>query len=201
MAILQNKSNLYIGIKCYDSEPEKIIAREMRRDSDLDSDDYFQIVIDTYHDHRNGFYFTTNPNGAKRDAKIGDEGKSYNPDWDGIWDCATQINNKGWFAEIAIPWKTLRFVQDDTLTWGINFARGIRRKNEHDYWQLVSRDAGRFGLFRLSQAGNLVGLTEMRSGGNFEFEPYTPLVELKKTPIRNLSLKTLKTWVSMPGLV
>jgi len=61
VAILQNKSNLYIGIKCYDAEPEKIIAREMRRDSDLDSDDYFQIVIDTYHDHRNGFYFTTNP--------------------------------------------------------------------------------------------------------------------------------------------
>ena len=172
VGILQDKENLYIGIKCYDSEPDKIIAREMRRDSPLDSDDFFQIVIDTYHDKRNGFYFCINPLGAKRDATLGNEGKNYNPDWDGIWDCATRITNKGWFVEISIPWKTLRFSQRDTLTWGINFSRSIRRKNEDSFWQLVSRDVGRYGLFRLSQAGTLVGLTKMNSGGNIEIEPY-----------------------------
>ncbi|MBN2412093.1 carbohydrate binding family 9 domain-containing protein [candidate division KSB1 bacterium] len=172
VGILQDKNNLYIGIQCFDSEPEKIIAREMRRDSRLDNDDNFQIVIDTYHDRRNGFYFNINPLGAKRDATLGDEGKNYNPDWDGIWECATRITNQGWFAEVSIPWKTLRFAQRDTLTWGINFSRGIRRKNEECFWQLVSRDAGRFGLYRLSQAGTLVGLTKMSSGGNVEIEPY-----------------------------
>jgi hypothetical protein len=172
VAVLQSRKKLYIGIKCFDSEADKIIARDMRRDSELEDDDYFQIVIDSYHDLRNAFYFKTNPNGAKRDATLGDEGKNYNPDWDGIWECGTQITEKGWFAEIAIPWKTLRFANEDSLTWGINFARGIRRKNERVYWQLVSRDAGRYGIFRVSQAGILTGLTEMRAGGNWEVEPY-----------------------------
>ncbi|MBC8182491.1 carbohydrate binding family 9 domain-containing protein [candidate division KSB1 bacterium] len=172
VAILQSLKKLYIGIWCFDSEADKIIARDMRRDSELEDDDYFQIVIDSYHDLRNGYYFKTNPNGAKRDATFGDEGKNFNPDWDGIWDCAAQITEDGWFAEIAIPWKTLRFANEDTLTWGINFARGIRRKNEQVYWQMVSRDVGYMGIFRLSQAGDLTGLTEMRAGGNWEVEPY-----------------------------
>ena len=172
IAILQSKDNLYIGIKCFDSEPDKIIARDMRRDSEIQNDDFFQIVIDTYHDHRNGYYFKTNPNGAKRDATIGDEGKNYNPDWDGIWDCAAKINDEGWFAEIEIPWKTLNFLEADTVTWGVNFARGIMRKNETSYWQLVSRDAGRMGLFRFSQAGTLTGLTNLKSGGRLEILPY-----------------------------
>ena len=61
------------------------------------------------------FDFKTNPNGAKRGATLGDEGKSFIPDWDGIWDCAAQITDKGWFAEIAIPWKTQRFALKDTF--------------------------------------------------------------------------------------
>lgn len=172
VAVLQNKHNLYLGIKCYDSEPDRIIARDMRRDAELDNEDYFQIVIDSYHDLRNGYYFKTNPYGAKKDATIGDEGKSYNPDWDGIWDCAARITEEGWFVEIEIPWKTLNFVSSDSATWGINFARGIMRKNEHSFWQLVSRDAGRMGLFRFSQAGRLTGLAARKSGGNLEFQPY-----------------------------
>ena len=172
VAVLRDKHFLYIGVKCFDSDPSKIIAREMRRDARMDNDDNFQIVFDTYHDKRNGFYFVVNPNGCRRDASFGDEGKSYNSDWDGIWEAAAKINEKGWFAEIAIPWKTLRFAELDTAKWGVNFSRTIRRKNEQDYWQLVPRDAGRFGLFRLSQAGSLVGLTGMQAGGNVEFDPF-----------------------------
>ncbi len=172
VAILRDKQFLYIGIKCYDSEPSKIIAREMRRDARMDNDDNFQIVFDTYHDKRNGFYFVINPNGCRRDASFSDEGKSYNSDWDGIWQAGAKINKEGWFAEIAIPWKTLRFAQLDTANWGINFSRTIRRKNEQDFWQLIPRDAGRMGLFRLSQAGSLIGLTGMKAGGNIEFDPY-----------------------------
>ena len=172
IALLRDNHYLYIGIKCFDSEPSKIIAREMRRDADMDNDDHFQVVFDTYHDRRNGFYFKVNPNGCQRDATFGDEGQSYNSDWDGIWECGATVNKEGWFAEIAIPWKTLRFAELDSSTWGINFARSIRRKNEHVFWQLVARDAGRMGMFRLSQAGTLVGLSGMKAGGNLELEPY-----------------------------
>ena len=76
------------------------------------------------------------------------------------------------FAEIAIPLESLRFQKADSSTWGINVSRTIRRKNENVYWQLIPRDAGRMGLFRMSQAGKLDGLTGIKSGGNLEFEPY-----------------------------
>jgi hypothetical protein len=172
IALLRDQTFLYIGVKCYDSEPLKIIARQMRRDARMDDDDHLQVVLDTFHDRRNGYYFVVNSNGCRRDASFGDEGKSYNSDWDGIWDCGARTNDKGWFAEIAIPWKTLRFAGSDTATWGINFSRVIRRKNEEVFWQLIPRDAGRMAIFRLSKAGSLIGLSGIKSGGNIEVKPY-----------------------------
>jgi len=172
VGILYDEKNLYVGVKCYDSEPGKIIAREMRRDARVDDDDYFELILDTYHDSRNGFYFITNPNGSKRDAVLGNEGRNYNSSWDGIWHCKTVVNECGWFAEIAIPWKTLRFAEGDTDVWGINLARMIRRKNEHSFWQLIPRDYGWGGLFRVSEAGKLRGLHDLKMGGNLEFKPY-----------------------------
>ena len=99
---------------CFDSDPGKIIAREMRRDARVDDADYFELILDTYHDRRNGFYFITDQNGSKRDAVLANEGRNYKPSWDGIWQCKTQINECDWFAKIAIPWKTLRFAEEDT---------------------------------------------------------------------------------------
>ncbi len=172
VGVLYDEQNIYFGIKCYDSEPDKIIAREMRRDARIHDDDYFALIIDTYHDYRSGYYFTTNPNGAKRDAVIANEGRDYNSAWDGVWWCKARITDNGWFAEIAIPWKTLRFTMEDSAVWGINFARTIRRKNEQVFWQLIPRDFGYFGLFRLSEAGTLNGLTDLKMGGNLEVRPY-----------------------------
>ncbi len=193
IALLYNQNKLYIAIQCFDKEPNKIIAREMRRDAHLDNDDNFRIVFDTFNDRRNGFYFNINPNGCRRDATFGDEGTSYNSEWNGIWECETQINDKGWFAEIAIPWKTLRFGKGDSLTWGINFSREIRRKNETDFWQLVPRDAGRMGFFRVSQAGTLTGLNGMQAGGNLEIEPYL-LSSATKDDNTNFDLETKGNW-------
>jgi hypothetical protein len=173
IGFLFNENNLYIGVKCYDSAPDKIIAREMRRDAIVDDDDYFEMVLDTYHDHRNAYYFITNPHGVKREALMANEGRDYNPAWDGVWSCKTQITTEGWFIEIAIPWKTLRFAEEGSSSWGFNCARMIRRKNEHVYWQLIPRDFGRgAGIFRLSEAGSLLGIAEAEMGGNLELMPY-----------------------------
>ncbi|MBC7187100.1 MAG: carbohydrate binding family 9 domain-containing protein [Calditrichaeota bacterium] len=172
VAVLYDAENLYLGVKCYDTEPERLVAREMLRDTQLDDDDNFEIVIDSYRDRRSGFYFVVNPRGAMRDAVFSNEGRNFNPAWDGIWKCRTQVNHLGWFAEIAIPWKTLRFARQDTQVWGINFARTIRRKNEYTYWQLVPRDIGWVGLFRLSEAGTLRGLAGLRGGGTWDIKPY-----------------------------
>ncbi len=172
VGILYDKDNIYFGIKCYDSDSGKIIAKEMRRDADMRNDDHFSLILDTYHDHRGGFYFVTNPNGSKRDAVLANEGRNYNSAWDGIWTSKASRNENGWFAEIAIPWKTLRFAEQDSVVWGINFSRTIRRKNEETFWQLVPRDLGFFGLFRVSEAGSLCGLTDLKMGGNLELKPY-----------------------------
>jgi len=173
VGFLYNEKNLYIGVKCYDSEPDKIIAREMRRDAIVDDDDYFEIALDTYHDHRSGYYFITNPYGVKREAILANEGRDYNPAWDGVWLCKAKITEEGWFIEMAIPWKTLRFAEEGSSAWGFNCARMIRRKNEHVYWQLIPRDFGRgAGIFRLSEAGSLEGIADVKMGGNLELMPY-----------------------------
>jgi hypothetical protein len=173
IGFLYNKTYLYIGIKCFDSEPDKIIAREMRRDALVDDDDYFEMVLDTYHDHRSAYYFITNPHGVKRESLMANEGKDYNPAWDGVWWCKAKMTGEGWFIEIAIPWKTLRFAEEASSEWGFNCARMIRRKNEHVYWQLIPRDFGRgAGIFRLSEAGSLQGIAGVKMGGNLELMPY-----------------------------
>src|SRR5262245_9393741 len=74
--ILFDDENLYIGAELGDSDPERIIAREMKEDADLASDDAFGVILDTFHDRRNGFYFLTNPNGARSDALVYDEGRT-----------------------------------------------------------------------------------------------------------------------------
>jgi len=108
VGVLYDEQNLYFGIKCFDSKPDKIIAREMRRDAIVDDDDYFEMVIDTYHDKRSGYYFITNAHGSKREAQLANEGRDYNPAWDGVWWCKSAVTDEGWFLEIVIPWKTLR---------------------------------------------------------------------------------------------
>ncbi|MFC1561527.1 DUF5916 domain-containing protein [candidate division KSB1 bacterium] len=171
-ALIFDENNLYIGVRCYDSEPDRIVATEMRRDERLWNDDYFTITFDTYHDRRNAFYFTTNPNGMRRDGTISDEGRIDNSDWNGIWNCKTSVDDRGWFVEMIIPWQTLRFKEGNDLVWGANFMRRIQRKNEDDYWRLVPRYAGRFGYFRMSEAGDIFGFDNLKMGGKYEFRPF-----------------------------
>jgi len=172
VGILFDQKNIYFGIRCFDSEADKIIAREMRRDASVDNDDYFEIILGTYRDNRSGYYFITNPKASKRDAVFASEGRDYNPAWDGVWTCKSHKDENGWYLEISIPLKTLRFAEQDSAIWSINFGRMIRRKNERLFWQPIPRDFGRAGMFRLSEAGTLKGLADLKMGGNLEIKPY-----------------------------
>ncbi len=173
--ILYDDQNLYLGFFCYDSEPDKIVAREMRTDADLQGDDYIRILIDTYLDRRNAFYFETNPLGARRDAQISDEGKVVNTDWNCVWEVESQITEQGWTAEIRIPLNQLRYPDiDGEPRWGINFGRYIGRKREDVYWSPILRDYGfgNRGFFKVSKAGDLVGLEQMRRRKRLEIKPF-----------------------------
>ena len=166
--ILFDTRQLYIGVVAHDSDPSGIRATELRRDDQFDNDDIFELVLDTFHDHRNGYLFRINPLGTLHDATITNEGQNTNRNWDEQWEATTQITDEGWVAEIAIPFKSLRFEASEELTWGINFHREIKRKNEDVYWTAYSRD---LSFDELSQAGHLEGLSEIQ-GFTFRIKPF-----------------------------
>ncbi|MFQ5771079.1 MAG: DUF5916 domain-containing protein, partial [bacterium] len=169
VAMLYDPAALFIGVWCYDREPSKLVAQKMKRDFDFDTEDNFEVIIDTYHDQRNGYLFVTNPNGALADVLVINNGSRVNEDWDGVWTVATSKTDQGWFAEFRIPFSTLKFPSTEKQIWGINFERNIRHKREQLLWQGWSRDSE---LEQVSRAGRLVGLRGINSVRLLEFRPY-----------------------------
>jgi hypothetical protein len=158
---------LAIGVWAYDRDPSGIRRSQLRRDADLSSDDQFSIIVDAQQDKRSGFIFTINPNGALNDSELLTF-ESENQNWDGIWDARTQITADGWFAELLIPWSTLRYRRTDN-TFGVNMRRFIRRKNEEALWKGFKRTEGiRF----LEREGTLTGFTELPARARVELRPY-----------------------------
>jgi len=172
VSVLYDDEFLYIGAVCYDSHPNQIVANEMRRDAELNNNDYFEVIIDTFSSRRNGFYFAVNPVGARQDALIRDDGSNINKDWDGVWRARTRISEKGWQVEIAIPFYTLRFKKKEIQDWGINFGRHIARKREEVFWTPILRDYGREGNYRVSYFGRLAGLVDLHQGSRLQVMPY-----------------------------
>lgn len=172
--LLYDDDNLYVAFHCWDSEAQKIVANEMRRDTPLGNNDCVEIVLDTYHDHRTAFYFCTNPLGAQRDGIVttDESEEEQNWDWNGVWENVSRIDSTGWTAEIAIPFKTLRFHEQDDPVWGINFARYIPRKREETFWSPIVRDYGPWGKYRISAYGHLTGLQDIHHPRKLELKPY-----------------------------
>ncbi|MHB9031388.1 MAG: DUF5916 domain-containing protein, partial [Candidatus Latescibacterota bacterium] len=166
--ILMDDDHLYIGVLCFDSEPVRIIRRELKWDGALENDDSFVVALDTYRDRRLGFKFTVNPNSARGDATFQSDGKD-SAQWDGIWEAVSRVTDSGWSCEIAIPFKTLRFPATGAQEWGINFRRVIRRKNEEVLWRGWRRDEG---INHLASAGTLVIPERVKTGHQLDLIPY-----------------------------
>jgi len=167
--VLYDNENLYIGVYAYDSETGRLIISDLSKDFNKDSGDSLDIVLDTFRDERNGYVFATNPAGAKWDAQMANEGRETNDNWDGVWHVQSRIVADGWIAEIAIPFRTLKFREQDVQTWGINFQRKIRRKNEDSYWSPLPRI---YSVERVSLAGTLEDLEGVKPGANVRVKPY-----------------------------
>ena len=132
MWVAYDEDNLYLGIRMYDSEPSKLIAKQMVLDADMTSDDRINLVFDTFHDSRNAYFFQINPIGARSDALI-ENNSIFRRDWDGIWYAEARIDDQGWTAEFAIPFKTVAIAASGTR-WGFEAERIVRRKNEKLRW-------------------------------------------------------------------
>ena len=130
--VLYDDRNLYIGVMCYDSQPDGIMVNSLKEDFAPNDADYFEVILDSLHNQRGGFLFTTNPMGAKRDSQITDEGRTTNTDWDTVWDVRARRAPQGWTAEFVIPFKSLAFNEGaSSETWGINFSRNIQIGRAH----------------------------------------------------------------------
>ena len=130
--ILYDDDALYVGARMYDRTPAQIHTRLVRRDADMQSD-WFQIVIDAFHDHLGRAFFQVNPSGSKFDA-LGIGASFPDGSWDGVWEAATRIDSLGWVAELRIPFSQLRFSRDPEQTWGFQIRRFIHRRNEESSW-------------------------------------------------------------------
>ena len=157
---------LYIGAMFFD-DSDGILAYQKRRDESLGTDDRFMWILDTFLDGRTGYFFEINPAGLMGDGLLR-AGGNVNKAWDGVWEARVQRLDNGWSAEIRIPWSTLNF-NPESDTWGINFQRTIRRKQEEILWTGHRRTEG---LWRPIHAGRLTGLSDMSQGIGLEVKPY-----------------------------
>jgi RluA family pseudouridine synthase len=160
---------LYIGALLRDTNPAGIVVNEIRKDFAGRDQDTFEVLLDTFADRRNGFVFATNAAGARADTQMANEGRDVNTNWDAVWWVQSRRTAEGWSTEFRIPFKTLRFEAGEGKTWGINFARRVRRKTEVSYWSPVSRA---FTISRASAEGDLTGLAALKQGRNLRIKPF-----------------------------
>ena len=151
--ILYDERFIYFGFICHDPQPEKIVARITKRDEEVKADDVVYVLIDTYHDKRNSYYFATNILGTQRDGRITENGKTTDITWDGIWKSAGQRTDFGWTAEIAVDLSCIKYKPGRNRTWGLSLGRGIPRLFEFSFWT-GPLESGH----KVSQFGELTGL-------------------------------------------
>ncbi|NRA09767.1 MAG: carbohydrate binding family 9 domain-containing protein [Myxococcales bacterium] len=195
---LTDHEYLYVAFRGWDTDPSAIVANRLERDDFFFFNDNFGMVLDTFHDHRNGYFFQVNPLGGRRDGTF--EGVNFEDDWDGIWDAAARIDDEGWTAEIRIPYQTLSF-RKGADTWGLNMVRRIRRRTEEDRWADLSLERM---LIDMSRAGVLTGVSVARQGLGLEIVPSLALQRIDDplaSEYRNRATPTLDAFYKvLPSL-
>jgi len=164
--ILYDDENIYVAIKAYDNEPDKIERRMTRRDGW--EGDKAGIHLDTYFDKRTAFIFIVNAAGVKNDGIMTNDGDDFDSSWDPIWDVKTSIDTEGWNAEIKIPLSQLRFGKKEEQTWGMQVVRDYFRESEFSLWKFIPQDASGW----VSEYGELHGIKNIKPKKQIEIAPY-----------------------------
>ncbi len=163
----RDEHNLYIAFRCY-GNPDNITAKELARDVSLGNDDRVQIILDTYLDKRNAYWFQVGPRGSIGDAIVSENGAAFNKAWDGLWTGKARIHSEGWDAEMAIPFKTLGFAKGSDQ-WGVKLIRYYMKNQETGYWPVANLNAHKF---QVSDAGILEGMKGISQGLGLDIVPY-----------------------------
>lgn len=170
--VLYDDASLYVGVRMFDSQPDSIAAGLARRDATAATgiySDWVHLIIDSYHDRRTAFRFSTTPRAVQKDAYISNDGNE-DLNWDAIWEVGTRVDLLGWVAEFRIPFSQLRFGtgSGDERVWGFQVQREIARRNERDTWAPWTPDGGGF----VSRFGELTGLHGIAVPDRLEITPY-----------------------------
>ena len=158
--------NLYVVCVCFDSEPDKIRARLVRREA-INDDDQFGFVLDTFHDRQHGLFFYVNPLGVQQDG-IWTENQQPDYSYDMLWNSAGKLTGRGYVAWFEIPFRSLRFPSHPEQDWGLFFERDVPRNSEYAFYPHISNNNQGF----LAQETEADGLKEISSGRNMSFIPY-----------------------------
>ena len=179
-----DNDNIYVSMRAAESQPERMIVNDMRRDSgNITQNENFQFSFDTFFDRRNSVNFQFNPIGGRMDGQVSNEG-NYTGDWNPIWRYQVRRNASGWTAEAAVPFKSLRYKQGSAQVWGFQARRINRWKNEVSFLTPVPQGLGAQAFQRVSSYAPMVGL-ELPGG--------TRVLDLKPYVTSNLSTDVTAT--------
>jgi hypothetical protein len=165
--------NVYVAFKCFDTQMDRLVATEMRRDSTVmwQGNDIVSFIFDPFFDRRNSIAFTINPVGGRSDGQVLND-RQYSSDWNPVWEMKTGRFDGGWTLEVAIPFKSLRYAPGDTQIWGFNAMRVKRSKNEMSTLSSVPAARGQQAVQMASVAAPVFGLVPPRSGRTLDLKPY-----------------------------
>jgi hypothetical protein len=201
LLITYDALHLYVAVRCQDSDPAGIRARQMRRDADDNADDLVRLVLDPFGRRSDGYFFTLTAAGAKHDGRIEAKERAKS-EWDGVWHGRVARDATGWSAEWAIPTTTLAF-DPASPAWGFEVERIVRRKQESLRWAGRSRVRPATAL---ADAGELRGLTGLRQGRGLEFKPFARLTHTARDAAGRPAASTRAdagfdlTWQATPSL-
>lgn len=191
MKVAYNETALYFAAVCMDSGGAKSLrVPDFKRDFIPPEHDHLGIIIDGFRDERNAMAFLFNPFGVQRDVLCFDD-RFFDVEWDALWRVRTQRTDTAWVAEVAIPWKTLRYPSpsDNFQTWGINFSRLRRSNNEYYSWSPFPRAVT---LTRMAYEGLMDSLQVPKIGTNIRVQPYA-LVSTTKSSVSSQWNTQIKT--------
>lgn len=152
--ILYDDDCLYVGFECDEPEPQRILATERKDDRFLFADDWVEVELDTFNDHLNRYTFLTNSLGTRFDGRMGPF-SDFNSTWDCDWQVACTTGTDRWTAEMAIPIGELHFSRGESETWGVNFHRTEKGRQETSTW---SYRPGSASPYAPQEFGHLTGL-------------------------------------------
>lgn len=156
---------LYIAVRAFDPEPDRIVGYLTRRDAGSSSE-WIHVMIDSYHDRRTAYQFGVNPAGVKQDSYWFNDDNN-DDSWDAVWDVVAARDSTGWRAEFRIPFSQLRFSRGGDGRLGFAVIRNISRMNETATWPLLARSGTGF----VSQFGGLTGIATPGSTKRLELVP------------------------------